>query len=439
MKDIMFSFQHAGISKEDILSSAPLLNKEIELLNSAKKLGYNDERASINLPLDKAGHKKILALTKKHKDAPCIIIVGIGGSNLGAKAIFEAVKGKYHNLLSTQKILFADTVDPDSLTSIMAVMKESISQKKKIVLCFITKSGGTTETVANFEVLYSSLKKSLKNNNNVKESVVVITDEHSKLWDLAGIEGFSRLAVPKKVGGRYSVFSAAGLFPLALAGVNTGTLLKGAAAMRERCLSRDLLRNPAALSAISLYHQYKNGKNINDTFLFANDLESVGKWYRQLMGESIGKEFDRKNRKINCGMTPTVSIGSTDLHSMAQLYLGGPFDKFTTFITIKKFNNTIKTPPMGEYNTLVENIQNRDVGGIMNAIVSGVKAAYQKNGRHYFEISMPDKLEESIGQLLQFKMMEVMVLGSLLGVNPFDQPNVESYKVETKKLLAIQS
>ena len=155
-------------------------------------------------------------------------------------------------------------------------------------------------------------------------------------------------------------------------------------------------------------------------------------WYRQLMGESLGKQFDRGGREVFSGITPLVSIGSTDLHSMAQLYLGGPFDKYTSFVEVEKINSRFKlTEDLG----LVEGICGKELQEIMKAILEGVKIAYRKAERPYSETVLPDKSEASIGQFLQYKMLEVMYLGSLFNVNPFDQPSVESYKAETRKIL----
>lgn len=434
MKEITFTCTECGFSKSEILSAGKPLLQEIERMTAVAKSGsYGDERSSINLPSDKGSIKCITDLAKKFRNVDYIVVIGIGGSNLGTIAVSEAVKGKLHNHLAKgAKALFADTVDSDSISEISKLIKISLSSKKKILLNIVTKSGTTTETIANFHILLDTLKKYGKNYQNY---VVVATDQNSKLYDVAVKEGFHILEIPKKVGGRYSVFSAVGLFPLAALGINTGNLLKGALDMRAKCLNTDIMKNPAAISAVILYLHYKKKVNINDNFFFSNDMESIGKWYRQLMGESIGKQHDKRGNTLNAGITPTVSIGSTDLHSMAQLYLGGPYDKYTTFISIHNPKNKIKIPKINEMKDLVANIEGKSMHEIMEAILKGVQIAYNKGKRPYSEIMLPDKSEYSIGQLLQFKMMEMMYLGFLLDVNPFDQPNVEDYKNETKKLL----
>jgi glucose-6-phosphate isomerase len=432
MKGADFSFKNAGISTHNIHAAAPILSGVVSHLVKIKDKGYGDWSSSINLPSDNAMHSQVKKLSKKYSKATLIVVVGIGGSNLGTMAVYDAIKGKYASFYEDKMVLFADTVDSDSLDHFCSAMKEHAEGGFKTLLCFVTKSGGTTETVANFEVLYQTLKKHQKGD----EWVVAITDKGSKLWDLAAQKRWDTLEIPKYVGGRYSVFSPVGLFPLAVAGIHIDSLLKGAKNMRNECLEENISKNPAALSAITIATHYRHHhKNIHDTFLFANDLENIGKWYRQLMGESIGKEHDLEGKKVNRGITPTVSIGSTDLHSMAQLYLGGPHDKFTTFITLKSFNTNLKVPNMKEYDALVPSIQGKSMAQLMGAIEKGVKTAFAKDKRPFIEVILAEKSEEAVGALLQFKMMEMIFLGKLLNVNPFDQPNVEDYKIVTKQIL----
>lgn len=154
------------------------------------------------------------------------------------------------------------------------------------------------------------------------------------------------------------------------------------------------------------------------------------------MAESLGKEFDRNGRKVNVGITPTVSVGSTDLHSVAQLYLGGPYDKFTTFISIENSRSRLLVPLRDDYSDLVPGIDGKSLDEILSAILEGTKEAFRKDKRPFIEISLPDKSESAIGQFMQLKMIETMYLGHLLNVNPFDQPDVEKYKKETRRILA---
>jgi glucose-6-phosphate isomerase len=216
-------------------------------------------------------------------------------------------------------------------------------------------------------------------------------------------------------------------------GIDIGSLRRGAVTVLDACLSENG-DNIAARSAAVLALQQQNGYRINDNFFFHPELESVGKWYRQLMGESVGKEKSLSGEVVHAGITPTVSLGSTDLHSVGQLYLGGPKDKLTTFISSRQSADVI-VPTERMLPELVPAISGKSATAIMFAILEGVKIAYQKAGLPFMEVVLDAIDEESIGAFLQFKMLEMMYLGQLLGVNSFDQPNVESYKIETKRLL----
>jgi glucose-6-phosphate isomerase len=435
MKGIDFSFEAALVPHERIIQSAERLRPEIRNMAAAVSKGYFDDRASINLCDDRRMLSQVKrAVRDKLRLKPeYLVVVGIGGSNLGMMAVQEAVLGKLYNQLApSTKVLYADTVDPDYLSNILALVEPVLERESSVLLCIVSKSGTTTETVANAEVLIESLRKHSKNH---QKCVVVISDKDSKLWKIAVREGFNVLETPAKVGGRYSVFSPVGLFPLGVLGINLDELLAGAKSMRDACVDTSIERNPAAMSATVQYVHYEVGRTISDVFLFANDLESLGKWCRQLMAESLGKEFSRKGAIVNVGITPTVSIGSTDLHSMAQLYLGGPYDKFTTFVSVENNNSHVNVPRLKGYSKLVDGIQGKSLADLMHAILEGTKEAFRKGGRPFMEIGLPCKSEYCLGQFLQFKMMETIYLAYLLDVNPFDQPNVESYKEETRKIL----
>jgi glucose-6-phosphate isomerase len=387
------------------------------------------------LPNDKKLLKDIGSLVNKKKalKPSVLVVIGIGGSNLGAMAVQEATLGRrYNDRNPRMKVYFVDTVDADEMGDIYMLCEQTLKKGEDILVNVVTKSGKTTETIALFELFAELLKE---NERNYKDYIVVSTDRDSTLWNLAIDEGYSLLEIPEKVGGRYSVFSAVGLFPLGMLGLDIAKLQDGARSMIKPCTSSK--SNPAAEMAAQLYLHNRKGRNIHDKFIFSNDMEAIGKWYRQLMGESIGKEYNRTgDRRLRTGMTPTVSIGSTDLHSMAQLYLGGPQDRFTTFLTLKRNEHKISLPRIKKYDSLVSDIQGKSLGTIMGAIYEGVKKAYKKAKRPFAEIILPDKQEYAIAQLLQFEMFSMIYLAYLLGVNPFDQPAVESYKKETREILS---
>jgi len=404
---------------------ANTLEPELARMRHAAAGMYEDERASINLCLDAKAITQASSTAKRFKGCQLLIIVGIGGSDLGTIAIQEAILGRQHNLVSKPTVLYADTVDPHAMWTTNAILTQHLRSKKRVVVNIISKSGKTTETIANAQVLLTTLEHYQK--KRWKESVVITADEGSPLWDMAAEQNILALSIPKKVGGRYSVLSAVGLFPLAVMGVNIKKLMDGAAHMRAACLKEDPKENPAMLRAAMLMHAWHRGKNVADQFFFSVDLEGVGKWYRQLMGESIGKEWNRDHTKrIHVGMTPTVSIGSTDLHSMAQLYFGGPNDKFYTIATVNEWKKDVRLPKNHPFAPLVPNIQGKQLSTIMGAIQQAVLSTLRSIERPHCVITLPSLKEESIGALLQMHMMEMMYLGALLQVNPFDQPNVET-------------
>jgi len=210
---------------------------------------------------------------------------------------------------------------------------------------------------------------------------------------------------------------------------------QGAEEMANVCVHPEINQNPAAIAAVTGVQAYRTGKNIHDLFLFNSELESLGKWWRQLLGESIGKAVIDGVNQETVGITPTVSIGSTDLHSVGQLYLGGPDDKLTTFLSVKNQPVDIVISPSRFFPKLIPMINNKSVNVIMDAIMAGTKSAYTEKGRQYLDIELSEISPFELGAFMQFKMIEVMYIGKLLKVNPFNQPNVESYKQKTKEIL----
>lgn len=420
-----FIYKHTALIEDHEITAIGALLQEYtkHLKKVATANDYKYDESSINLPFDEDLVKNVEDIKERLVDDKLkyLIDIGIGGSNRGTKAIYDAIYG-YFDILEPDrfpKIIFADTNDSKNLHKLRELLK-SIKDPKEVLINVISKSGGTTETIANLEMILSARR-------DFKERLVVTTGYKSELWNQAVEQGMITLPIPEKVGGRFSVFAADGIFPLSCVGVNIYSLLQGAMAMRSACLSSNALKNPALTSAILLYQNYKNGKTINDTFLFHPELESVGKWYRQLMGESIGKK--------KLGITPTVSIGSTDLHSMGQLYLGGPEDKFFTFVWSEHHGHSVKVPTNTPFPLIVKEMKGKTAEEIMSAILKGVKVAYEKQKVPFIQVELDGVNEESLGKFLQFKMIEMMYLGKLMGVNTFDQPNVESYKEETRKIL----
>lgn len=433
MKQVQYEWNGSQCPSQPSGRESALLRSHLAHLRQViEKEDWSDPAASILLPGTDLYLKQSQALARRLGKPALTIVVGIGGSNLGTLAVTQACRGRYHNLFKPlDQVVFADTVDGASLQAILDTAQAHLQAGHKVVLNGITKSGTTLETAVNFELLVRQLGAA----DSGKLSVVVTSDEGSKLEAQAEARGFHTLSIPKMVGGRYSVLSNVGLFPIALCGLDAAKLVAGAKAARERCLDDDLAANPASRMAHFLSFHRGFGKTIHDHFLFSNSLQGLGYWYRQLMGESVGKEHDLDGKEVNAGITPTVSIGSTDLHSMAQLYLAGPRDKTFRFVTLDRPSTDPGIPASKELESLLPHAGGRPASELMAAIWGGVQAAFRARYIPYTHITLPDAKESSIGQVMQAEMVEMMLLARLMNVNAFDQPAVEEYKSETRRLL----
>lgn len=387
---------------------------------------YSMTEASLCLPTDKKIVTDILKLVEKKKttDLKYNIVIGIGGSNLGTKAVYDALYGSIDNLTPDRypKTFFLDTIDPKVITTFSHFVDAHIQKESELIISIISKSGTNTEPIVNAEVLLGSIKNRFI---NWKDRCVIITDTNSLMWKEGLRLGIDLLSIPKQVGGRYSVLSSVGLFPLAIANIDIKLLLKGAEEMRDICMENSS-ENYALNSSVFQFLFWKQGKSIHNSFYFHPELESLGKWYRQLMGESIGK--------VQKGITPIVSIGSVDHHSMVQLYWGGPTDKTTEIVYSQKSQDCII--PTEQLFPSLSTTNGKNTSEIVTAIQKGTTLTYEKQKQPYFEVVLNEINEYELGAYMQYKMIEILYLAQLMNINAFDQPQVELYKTETRKILA---
>jgi len=428
MKRIRFSGNHSGVDQESIEKIGEHLRPLCKQVNSSWGGGYKDVYASLSLPSDNellAAVQKLIS--EKQELKPSVqVIIGMGGSSLGARAIYQAL----HTTVGAP-VYFLDTLDSWYCSQVYKICEAVLQAGEEILITVISKSGTTTETIANAQLF---MKLLAEYNKPYQEYVVAITDENSPLWKKAQKEGISCLAVPPLVGGRYSVFSAVGLFPLGMMGVDLVALRDGAQSMKEPCSGSAIINNPAAISAAIVYEQYRAGYVIHDTFIFSRLLRGIADWYRQLVGESLGKADNKQGKRVNVGITPTVSVGPEDLHSVAQLYLGGPYNRMTTFLSMPHKDDLIVATG-NPFDDLIPMIRGKSFGQIMSAIERGTHRAYEHDKRPYMMIALPELSAYTIGQFMQLQMVQTMYLGFLLDINPFDQPQVELYKKETRGIL----
>lgn len=403
------------------------------IIKSAQEQHYNTSFASISLLYDNDYFATItdLIIEKQKLKPTAIIVIGIGGSSLGTLAVFNACKPFYTDQQHPE-FLCAETVDSDALALMLAHVDSLLSRNNNVLVVVISKSGTTTETVANFLLFEQLLQKHHPHHFN--DFVVAITDHNSPLWHYAVSKKYALLQVPALVGGRYSVFSAVGLFPLGMLGIDIKALRQGAQSVLSSCLHPSLTDNPAAITATFLHYHYTQGIAIADFFAFSTYLKELGGWYRQLMGESLGKPSLTDQKPV--GITPTISIGTNDLHSVAQLYLGGPKVRTTLFIMLKNTRYQVVIPDKATEHDWAIAVKGKSANTLMHAIGQAIQETYKEQNLPYITITLDNSDVAAIGQFMQYAMVMMMYAGNLLDINPFDQPQVELYKKQTRRILS---
>lgn len=437
--EIEFNFDNCLTPKKEIKEISLKLKPELNKLKYSSLIKKDDPRNCLNLIDDNSLLEKVKEKVKEKKSLhpELIIIIGVGGSNLGTKAVESAIIDEYKShQQSLPKLLYADSLDSNEAHKISKILELELAKGKNPLVCIISKSGSTLEVLANFEIFLSTIQTYKE---DYKQFLIVISNKESMLHEWAKNNNISFLEIPGNNVGRFSVFSPVSLFPLAMLNIKIEDFFKGARIMHKRCLEEDINKNPAMLSAAIHYYHYKKNKiKISNLFLFSKSLENLGKWHRQLMAESLGKEFNLSKKRVNSGITPIVSIGTIDLHSMEQLYLAGPNDKLTTFVSVKEPEYSVSIPLVSK-SGIAKYIQGYNLNKIMNLVLLGVEETFVKKKRAFISLSIPNQSENSIGQFIIWKMMETIFLAHLLGVNAFDQPAVESYKKAVRELLSNNS
>ncbi len=431
----LLTHRSSALNRPDLTRYFPVLAHRAEQLQAVRSeaISYHIPESSLHLPHDETLLAHVQAALARLDVAAVrqIFLVGIGGSNLGTLAVAEALRGRI-SIPDEIELINLDTVSARDILALQARYPDGLSAESYVIFV-VSKSGTTTETIANIDLL---LACGITTPEAALQRTVCITDGQSPLAQLAEAHHVATLPIPTSVGGRYSVFSPVGLAPLQVLGIDTDELLRGAREIQPYCLHQDIPHNPAALSAVHQFVQFQQGLTVHDLFCFAPELESLGKWYRQLLGESIGKRENIYGEVVQVGLVPTVSIGSTDLHSMGQMYLGGNPVVLTTFLSVATAPAEFTVPTAGYFTSAVPMVADRTTSEIMTAIKEGTIAAYQELDRPFMEMELEALSAYELGAWMQCKMMEMMYLGALFAVSPFDQPAVENYKAHTRDYLA---
>jgi len=364
-----------------------------------------------------------------------LLVLGIGGSALGGIAVTEALLKPYWNFLSEEerdsypRIFFLDNIDPDQINGLLDIL-----DLKKTLVNVITKSGSTAETMSQFMIVKDRLYKEL--GDDYRKNIVATTDKKvGVLRQLSDQEGYKTFVVPDDVGGRFSVFSAVGLLPFALVGLDIDQLMQGVKDMDLVLKNIDINHNIAAQNALIHYLlDTKKGKNLSVMMPYSSKLKYISDWFVQLWAESLGKEYDRDGNKVNVGPTPIKAVGATDQHSQIQLYNEGPNDKIINFIRVGEFDSNLEIPNIFEY-TGIGYLGGKTINDLINAEADATKVTLADYQRPTITITLPKVDAYHVGQLLYMFEIQTAIAGELYNIDAFNQPGVEQAKDYTYALM----
>jgi glucose-6-phosphate isomerase len=355
-----------------------------------------------------------------------VLVLGIGGSALGTKALLNALRRPAWNEGDDEsrdffpRLTVLENVDP---TSVAAALRRI--DPRRVLVNVISKSGGTAETMAQYLVVRHWLEDAL--GAAAYRHLVFTTDPvRGALRELAGQEGIATLSVPADVGGRFSVLSPVGLLPAALVGIDIAALLAGARRAIDRAAADDLRQNPAALyAALHWAADADLGARIHVLMPYSDRLREFAEWYRQLWAESLGKRVDREGRVVHAGPTPVGAIGATDQHSQVQLFMEGPYDKVITFVAVEQPGEDVAIPARAGLPADLSYLPGHTLGELLRAEYEATSAALAQMGRMSCTLRLPELSAEILGEAIMFFQLATGYAGVWYGVDPFDQPGVE--------------
>ena len=427
---LKLNLQEAKIDEKEIMK----YKSQVENIHKDLHRRANDEEDFVGwleLPTNynKEEFKRIQKAAEKiRKESDILVVIGIGGSYLGARAVIESLSNTFENMKLNEKrkyplVLFAgNNLSPTYLNDLIEIIGD-----KDFSVNVISKSGTTTEPAIAFRVF----REILENKYGIDEArsrIYVTTDkERGALKTLSDMEGYERFVVPDNVGGRFSVLSAVGLLPIAAAGVDIKKLMNGARIAQEKYADSNLKYNECYQYAVVRNILYKNDKNIEILVNYEPKMHYFIEWWKQLYGESEGK--DRK------GLFPAGVDYTTDLHSMGQYVQDGRRNLFETVINIKKPISNLKIKMDDDNLDGLNYLAGKDLDYVNKKAMEGTIEAHVSGGVPNIMITLDELNEENIGELIYFFELACGISGNILGVNPFNQPGVEEYKKNMFRLL----
>ena len=430
MANIRLNLKHTGITQKTILT----YKEQVENIHKDLHRRANDEKDFVGwleLPTnyDKEEFARIKKAAKKiKKESDILVVIGIGGSYLGARAVIEALTSSFYNMLPNkqrkypQVLYVGNNLSPNYINELIEYIGD-----KDFSVNVISKSGTTTEPAVAFRIF----REILENKYGIDEarSRIYATTDKAKgaLKTLAQNEGYEQFVVPDNVGGRYSVLTAVGLLPIATAGIDIDKLMMGAKTAQDRYDDPNVKYNECYKYAVARNILYKLYKNIEILVNYEPKMHYFTEWWKQLYGESEGKD--------QLGIFPAGVDFTTDLHSMGQYIQEGRRNLFETVISIKTPNSDITINPDDDNLDGLNYLAGKGLDYVNKKAMEGTIKAHVSGDVPNIVIEMEKLDEENIGELIYFFEKACAMSGNILGVNPFNQPGVEEYKKNMFKLL----
>ncbi len=423
-----------GLTDAALQAIAPKATAEIERIWAEHASG---DQKWIDLPDNTALVEEIQSFAADQRDKyQDFILIGIGGSSLGAISAIQALAHPFRNLLPADqrggpRFFVLDNPDPEKVAATLATV-----DLDKTLVNVVTKSGQTAETMANFLVTQQALVAAV-GKERAREQIVATTDPESGLLrKLVDQEGYRAFPVPPGVDGRQTVLSAVGMLPAAMCGIDIGGLLDGAAAMRKRCKSSDIFSNPAALlAAIAYLADTDKGKSMLVMMPYADALFGVTDWFRQLWAESLGKRLSTTGKEVFAGQTPIKALGAIDQHSQIQLYTEGPNDKLLCLTGVEHYRAEVRIDGTPAGIPDLDYLDGAELGTLLDRERVATAWALTQAKRPNLMLSVPTIDAAIVGELYFMHEFQTVVAGGLYGVNPFGQPGVEAGKNATYALM----
>lgn len=425
-----YSGAKSWISPHELDHYAPFVRTAHTMLHEKKAPGA-DFLGWLNLPqtYDREEFARILSHARRiQKNSDVLIVVGIGGSYLGARAAIEMLQHAFYNYLDKEKrrtpqIFFAG----QNLSATYLKQLLDIIEKKDVSLNVISKSGTTTEPAIAFRVLRRQMEKKYGREEAARRIYATTDRRKGALKALAEENGYETFVIPDDVGGRYSVLTAVGLLPIAAAGLDIEAMMKGAFRAQENLTQPDLFRNPAYQYAVLRHSFYQKGKTIELLVNYEPSLHSFAEWWKQLFGESEGKDGK--------GLFPVAGHFSTDLHSLGQYIQQGRRHLLETVLHVEQSKEDLRIEAESDDRDGLNYLAEKTLSYVNEQAFRGTWLAHTEGGVPNLVIGVPKLDEFHFGYLVYFFEKACAMSGLLLGVNPFDQPGVEAYKQNMFALL----